>query len=125
MPKIKITDDARAEDLAPLALTLNELIHLPVTLRSQEAPGVRVEDGRVVDSNYTGPVLEEVLKTGRPMRTVPSSGAYVGVPVSVAPLVVEGHTIAAIGVVDVIGTVDLPEIFGAYTRVVKQVSEHR
>jgi len=125
MPKIKITDDARSEDLAPLALALNQVIHLPVTLRSKEAPGVRVESGRVVDSEYTGPVLEEVLKTGQPVRTIPTSGAYAGVPVAVAPLVAEGQTIAAIGVVDVIGTMDLPEVFGSYSQVIRQVSEHR
>jgi hypothetical protein len=39
----------------------------------------------------------------------------------VAPIVVEGQAIAAVGVVDVIGTIDIPEVFGAYGDVIKQV----
>jgi len=35
--------------------------------------------------------------------------------------VVEGRTVAAIGIVDVIGTIDIPEVFGAYADVVAQV----
>ncbi len=125
MPRLIISEDARPSDLAPLALAINEIIKLPVTLRSANTPGVRVEKGKVIDENYSGPILEDVLRTGKPIRTIPGSGAYKGVPVSVAPIIAEGKTIAAVGVVDIIGTVDIPEIFGAYTDVVKQVSETR
>lgn len=123
MARLVISVEARSEDLAPLALAINEVVKLPVTLRSANAPGVRVEKGKVLDENYSGPILEDVLKTGKPIRTIPSSGAYKGVPVSVAPITAEGKTIAAVGVVDIIGTVDIPEVFGTYTEVVKQVSE--
>ena len=120
-----ISEDARSEDLAPLALAVNEIVRLPVTLRSKNYPGIRVEKGKVQDSNYSGPVLEEVLKTGRAMRTIPEKGAFKGVPVSVAPIRVDGKTVAAVCVVDVAGTIDLPELFGDYADVVKQVSEKR
>ncbi len=123
MVRLVISEDARSSDLAPLALAINEVVKLPVTLRSADMPGVRVEKGTVLDGRYSGPILEEVLKTGKPTRTIPISGAYKGIPVSVAPIIVEGKTIAALGVVDVIGTVDIPEVFGTYTEVVKQVSE--
>lgn len=125
MARLVISEDAGSFDLAPLALAINCVIKLPVTLRSANAPGVRVEKGKVLDENYSGPILEDVLKTGKPIRTIPGSGAYKGVPVSVAPIIVEGKTIAALGVVDIIGTVDIPEIFGAYTNVIKQVSERQ
>ncbi|MHC1687661.1 MAG: DUF2111 domain-containing protein [Methanothrix sp.] len=121
MAKLVISEDAGSEDLAVLALAINEIIRLPVTLRSSGAAGVRVEKGRVLDSNYSGPVLEEVIRSGRPVRTVPKSGAYQGIPVSVAPIIVDGKTIAAVGVVDVAGTIDIPEVFGAYEDVLKQV----
>ena len=78
--------------------------------------------GKVLDNNYTGPVLEEVIGRARPIRTVPESGAYKGIPVSVAPILAEGKAIAALGVVDVFGTIDIPEVFGAYTDVLKQVN---
>jgi hypothetical protein len=125
MARLVISEDAGPVDLAPLALAINEVIKLPVTLRSANVPGVRVEKGAVLDESYSGPVLEDVLKTGKPIRTVPESGAYKGIPVSVAPIVADGRVIAAVGIVDIIGTIDIPEVFGMYAEVVKQVSEKR
>lgn len=125
MVRLVISEDARSEDLAPLALAINEIIMLPITMRGKNFPGVRVERGSILDDNYTGPVLEEVLGKGISIRTVPSSGAYKGIPVSVAPISAEGRTIAAIGIVDVVGTIDLPEVFGAYAGVLRQVSEKK
>jgi len=122
MSRLVISEDTRSEDLATLALAFNEIVRLPVTMRSARFPGVRVEKGKVLDENYSGPVLEEVIRTGKSIRTTPKKGAYQGVPVSVAPIVVEGQVIAAVGVVDVIGTIDIPEVFGAYGDVLKQVS---
>ena len=122
MSRLVISEDARSEDLAALALAFNEIVRLPVTMRSARFPGVRVEKGKVLDKEYSGPVLEEVIRTGKSIRTTPERGAYQGVPVSVAPILVEGRAVAAIGVVDVIGTIDIPEVFGAYGDVLKQVS---
>jgi len=122
MSRLVISEDARSEDLAALALALNEIIRLPVTMRSARFPGVRVEKGQILDKEYSGPVLEEVIRTGKSIRATPERGAYQGVPVSVAPILVEGRAVAAIGVVDVIGTIDIPEVFGAYGDVLKQVS---
>jgi len=122
MPRLVISEDTRSEDLATLALAFNEIVRLPVTMRSARFPGVRVEKGKVLDENYSGPVLEEVIRTGKSIRTTPKKGAYQGVPVSGVPIVVEGQVIAAVGVVDVIGTIDIPEVFGAYGDVLKQVS---
>ncbi len=123
MARLMISEDARSEDLAGLALAINEIVRLPVTLRSANFPGVRVEKGTILDMVYSGPILEEVIRTGSPIRTIPERGAYKGVPVSVAPIIVEDTVIAAVGVVDVVGTVDLPEVFGAYADVLRQVSE--
>jgi hypothetical protein len=122
MARLVISEDAGARDLAPLALAINEVIRLPVTLRSAKAPGVRVEKGAVLDDRYSGPVLEDVLKTATPIRTVPESGAYKGIPVSVAPIMAGGKAIAAVGIVDIIGTIDIPEVFGNYANVVREVS---
>ena len=125
MARLVISEDARSEDLAPIALAINEIVRLPITMRSLEHPGVRVEKGKVLESSYSGPILEDVLKTGRPIRTIPERGAYKGIPVSVAPIAADGKTVAAVGVVDVAGTIDLPEVFGAYINVVRQVSDKK
>ena len=70
-------------------------------MRTKINKGVRVESHQVLDFNYTGPVLEEVLKKGEVMRKVPESGCYKGLPVIVAPLKEGKEIIAAIGVVDI------------------------
>ena len=122
MSKLVISEEARSGDLADLAIAINEVVRLPVTMRGTKYPGVRVEKGKVVDGEYTGPILEEVIRTGKAIRTIPESGAYAGVPVSVAPILVQGRAVAAIGIVDVIGTIDIPEVFGAYADVLAQVA---
>ncbi|HPE62809.1 MAG TPA: DUF2111 domain-containing protein [Methanothrix sp.] len=126
MAELVISEKSGSKDLAPIALAANQILGLPVTMRSLEAPGVRVEKGKVLDEEYSGPILEEVMASGKATRTVPKSGVYGGVPVSVAPILDrDGKVIAAMGVVDVVGTIDIPAVFGAYTEVVKEVSGKR
>jgi hypothetical protein len=125
MASLVLSEDSRSKDLVPLALAVHEIVRLPITMRSANFPGVRVEQGKIVNDSYSGPILEQVLRTGKPSTTVPGSGAYKGIPVSVAPITAEGKVIAAIGIVDVVGTIDIPEVFGAYTDVLKQVSEKK
>ncbi len=96
-----IRPDSGPEEIAPIAMAVHELVsRLPTTMRTREKPGVRIEDGEVVDDNYTGPVLEEVLEKGEPVRKVPKEGPYEGVPVVVVPIKVEEETVAALGIVD-------------------------
>lgn len=122
--KIEISADSDAEEVAPFAMAVHELLGLPVTMRSLKRRGVRIEKGKILDNNYTGPILELVLKENKTIRAIPTSGRYAGVPVIVSPIRnKEGYGIAAIGVVDVVGTVDLGLIFGDYPEVVKQVQE--
>ena len=121
---IQITADSSASDISPFALAIHELLGLPVTMRSLNKKGVRIEKGKILDNDYTGPVLESVLKENKMMRTIPTSGKYAGIPVIVVPVHnKEGYGIAAIGVVDLVGTVDLGYVFGDYPEVVKQVQE--
>ena len=121
---IQITADSSTQDLAQFAMAIHELLGLPVTMRSLNKNGVRIEKGKILDNNYTGPVLETVLKENKMLRIIPTSGKYAGIPVIVVPIRnKEGYGIAAIGVVDVVGTVDLGFIFGDYPEVVKQVQE--
>ena len=123
MSQLVISEGSGVSDLAPLALAFNQILSLPVTMRSQGSLGVRVEKGSILDEHYTGPVLEEVLISGKPIRTIPSRGAYKGVPVSVAPITAGGKVVAAVGVVDLAGTLDMPEVIGAYSNVLRQVKE--
>jgi len=91
-------------------------------MRSKNKKGVRVERGEVVDFDYTGPILERVLKENRVIRTIPTTGKYAGIPVVVAPVRNrEGEVIAALGVVDVVGTVDLGAAFAEYPQVLQKI----
>jgi hypothetical protein len=47
MSKLVISEEARYEDLADLAIALNEIVRLPVTMRGLKYPGVLVENGKV------------------------------------------------------------------------------
>ncbi|WP_332881863.1 DUF2111 domain-containing protein [Methanosarcina horonobensis] len=70
-----------------------------------------MENGKIIDRDYTGPVLEEVLRTGKTVRGVPKEGTYLGRNVVVSPIFSEdGRVIAAIGIVDLLSLLKMQEI---------------
>ena len=84
---------------------------LPTTIRSLNRKGLRLEDGKVLDRDYTGPVLEEVLRTGRTIREVPKGGTYKCRNVVVSPIFSEeGKVVAAVGIVDLMSLLEMQEI---------------
>ncbi len=119
--EISVAADARA--LRPIMMALHELLNrLPVTARSRERPGLRIEGGRVVDDAYSGPVLDEVLAANETRRVRPESGMYRGTPVVVVPVRDStGAAIAAIGVVDITGIFDLASLMEQQSDLVRQV----
>ncbi len=97
-----LSGDTEAEELKCLALAIHELMgRLPVTMRSKNHLGVRCEGGEVIDSSYTGPLLEEVLEKSKIVRKVAPRGSYAGVPIVAVPILRENESIAVIGVVDI------------------------
>ncbi len=124
--ELHISQNSSSAEILPFAKMVHGLLSLPVTMRSRNKKGVRLEKGKVVDMDYTGPVLEEVLLKNCVIHTIPDSGAYKGIPVVVAPIQDgEGNSIAAVGVVDVVCTIDLASVFGNYPQIVRQVEERR
>ena len=123
MHRYTFCETAEAADLEPVVLAIHEIIHrLPVTAKSLRKPGIRIEDGRVIDRNYTGPVLEQAIASNTVIKTTPENGAYKGVPVTVSPIRDhEGHAIGAIGVVDVTGIFDLATLMEHQSAIIKQV----
>ncbi|HID27719.1 MAG TPA: DUF2111 domain-containing protein [Methanosarcinales archaeon] len=120
--KISVSADSTGEELAPIALAVHKLLGLPVTMRSLNKKGVRIEKGKVLDTEYTGPVLEQVLKENKVIRTIPNFGKYAGIPVVVAPIRDHNYkAIAAIGIVDLVGSIDLGVIFSDHPDIIKQV----
>lgn len=108
MTGILITEDSAAEDLEPIARAIYGIIGLPVTMRSKNKRGVRIENNSVVDNNYSGEYLEESLSTGRIVNGFAKSGPYKGMPVIVTPIKnKKGDTVAVIGAVNLSGFIDL------------------
>ena len=123
MKRFVIHAGSTPEDLEPIGMALHDLLNrLPVTLRSAELPGLRIEGGLIVDRSYTGPVLEQCLRENRLLKSTPASGPYKGVPVVVTP-VRDGdkQAIGAIGVVDITGIFDLATLMEHQSAILKQV----
>ena len=126
MTELRLSENSSSEDILPFAKMVHELFSLPVTMRSKNKKGVRLEKGTLVDNNYTGPVLEEVLQKNCIIHMIPIKGAYKGIPVVVCPVQDNnGNPIAAIGIVDVVCTIDLASVFGNYPQIVRQVEESK
>lgn len=126
MSDLRISENSSSEEVLPFAKMVHELLSLPVTMRSKNKKGVRLEKGTVLDNDYTGPVLEEAIKKNYVIHTIPAKGAYKGIPVVVAPIQdKEGNPIAAIGIVDVVCTIDLASVFGNYPQIVRQVEDRK
>jgi hypothetical protein len=123
MDHYTISADATAEDLIPICMTIHEIVgRLPVTAKARNTPGVRIEEGNVVDRAYLGPVLDEVLFSNKVIKETPKTGPYKGVPVIVAPVQdASGDCIAAIGLVDITGIFDLATLMEHQTMILKQV----
>ncbi len=123
METFEISAAADARALRPIMMALHELLNrLPVTARSRERPGLRIENGSVVDDSYSGPVLEEVLAANETRRVAPSTGTYRGTPVVVTPVRdSSGAAIAAIGVVDITGIFELADLLDRQTSISREV----
>ncbi len=118
-----LAPNSSVNDLEPIAMALHELLNrLPITARSRDLPGLRIEEGRVVDREYSGPVLEDVIRDNKVIKTTPVSGAYKGVPVIVAPIRgSDGTAIASLGIVDITGIFDLATLMEHQSAILKQV----
>ncbi|AEF96137.1 DUF2111 domain-containing protein [Methanotorris igneus] len=98
----EVFKNADSKDLLPLAMAIHILVNkLPVTARSKEKPGVRLEKGKVVDDNYEGYVLKLAIEKGEVLRVTPIVGPYKGLPVIVVPIKDGDEVLGAIGAVDI------------------------
>ncbi len=121
---LQICEDSTSEDLEPIAEAIHALLGIPVTIRSLNNLGIRMERGEVLDRNYTGPILEEVLRTNKIIHIVPTEGAYKGKAVVVAPIrTLAGSAIGAVGVVDLVAALDILSMFREYPGIVDEVEE--
>ena len=110
---MQITSSSGSKEIAPIALAIHELVNrLHTTMRTKNSKGVRIEEGKIIDTNYSGPILEKALVEGKEIHEIPVTGEYAGIPVVVVPIKEEGQVIGAIGLVDITKGIfsDLKEI---------------
>lgn len=99
---MQITSFSNGKEIAPFALAVHQLVNkLPTTMRTKNSTGVRVEDGEIIDYDYTGPILEKVLSEGKMIQEIPESGPYKGIPVTVVPIKENDEVICALGLIDI------------------------
>ena len=123
---LSISVDSGPEDLEAIAIAVHSLVGLPTTIRSLNKKGLRLEKGEIIDRDYTGPVLEKVLETNKVIHEVPTEGIYKGKNVVVAPIrSKDGEVIAALGIVDLLTTIDLPAVFQEYVFVMEEVENSK
>ena len=124
MKDLTISANSTAKEIEPIVAAVHELIGMPTTGRSLNKKGICMEKEKITDFEYTGPVLEYVLKTNKTVRTIPRMGSYKGIPVIVSPIRNEDNeVIAAIGVVDLVGVVDISSAFSEYPKILDEVEE--
>lgn len=118
-----ISPDSEPEEYEPLVMAFHNIVgKLPVTARSANKPGILIINGEISSREYTGPVLEKVIREGRIIKEIPDSGRFRGVPVIVSPVNdSSGATIGAIGIVDITGIFDLATLMDNQAAIIKQV----
>jgi hypothetical protein len=123
MDRYSIYAGSVSADMIPVGFALHELLnHLPVTIKSRDHPGIRIEEGRVIDTAYEGPVLEEAIRENKTLKKTPDTGPYRGVPVIVSPVRDDsGKAVWAIGVVDITGIFDLATLMEHQSAILQQV----
>jgi hypothetical protein len=98
---MNLTNSSTGDEITPLAMAIHELVNrLPITMRTKNCKGVRIEEGKVIDNNYTRPILEKVLKNGKIYNETLTEGSYKGIPILAVPLKEKNEITAAIGVID-------------------------
>ena len=123
MHQYTIARNSSADDLEPVLMAIHTIVSgLPVTGKSADRPGLRIEGGKTIDREYIGPVLEEAIAMNQLIKRRPETGTYKGVPVVVAPLRDrDGEAIGAIGVVDITGIFDLATLMEHQSFILRQV----
>lgn len=118
-----IASDSSADDFESVLMAFHSILsNLPVTGRSRDNPGLRIEQGVIVDRAYSGPVLEEAIAQNLLIKSRPTEGVYKGIPVVVAPIRNgNGDAIGAIGVVDITGIFDLATLMEHQSLILREV----
>ena len=111
MEGIAITKNSTSEDLEPIAMAIYSAVGLPVTVKSKNKNGIRIENNQVMDYNYTGKYLEMAIEQKKTIHGFAEEGPYRDVAVVVSPIKdKKGEVVGAIGIVNLAGFIDLTRL---------------
>ncbi len=105
MDTLRISPNASPEELAPLAMSVYQIIgHMPVVIQCRNQPGIVVEDGLVRDAVHESEALNEIFEGKHYTCVKADSGRHAGLPMFASAITDKlGRTIAAIGIIDTSG----------------------
>jgi hypothetical protein len=111
MEGLEITKNSTSQDLEPLAMAIYSAVGLPVTMKSKNKNGIRIENNEVLDYNYTGKYLEMAMEEGKTIHAFAEEGVYKDLPIVVSPVKDKmGEIVGAIGVINLAGFIDLTRL---------------
>jgi hypothetical protein len=118
-----ISPESGPEEYESLVMAFHNIVgKLPVTARSKNKTGILIINGEILSREYSGPVLEKVIREGKTIKEIPDSGRFKGVPVIVSPVIDgTGVTIGAVGIVDITGIFDLATLMDHQADIIRQV----
>ena len=123
MSAIEISNDTPADMLRQLAESIHQATGgMPIALKSRNMPGVFVDHDGSVDTGYESEVLDSVFLNGRVRRARVDAGKYAGMPMMISPIEdTDGLTVAALGIVDAMGSLSLQDFAQISQRIKNQV----
>lgn len=123
MSAIVISNDTPANMLRYLARSIHRVTGgMPIALKSRNKPGVLIDHDGSVDTGYESEALDCVFADSDVRRVRVETGKYTGMPMMISPIEdTDGHIVAAIGVIDAMGSLSLQEFAVISERIKSQV----
>jgi hypothetical protein len=83
---------------------------LPVVLKSRYRPGVFIDHDGSIHIGYESNALDSIFADGKLRKVRVDRGKYAGTPMMISPIEdSDGYAVAAIGVIDSMGSLSLHE----------------
>ena len=123
MDMLRISSDASGADLAPLAMSIHHITgHMPVVIKGKNKRGIIVEDGLISDSFYESRALNEIFEGKNCACVKPEGGRHAGLPMFASAITDKnGKTIAAIGIIDTTGLLQMKTFMDIRAHLEKQL----
>ena len=125
--QIRIEPGMHPGDLASLGMSVHKMLSgMPVVIKTRDGPGFLIDDGLIQETVHGGSALDRAF-TGEKVTSVRADvGDYGGIPMYVSGITNgDGWTVAAIGVIDVAGTLGLKDFAEANAALGRQLGEGR